>query len=105
MFAVIRIRGHVAVRGEHEDTMRMLGLKRAHTLVLLPETATTRAMIRKVAGFVTWGEVDDSVAAAWGKTKRLKPPVRGLKSIRLPYPKGDVGYRGKDIVKLIERMS
>ncbi len=35
---------------------------------------------------------------------RLSPPSKGLKSIKKPYPKGDLGYRGKEINKLLERM-
>ena len=35
---------------------------------------------------------------------RLTPPSKGLKSAKLPYPKGDLGYRGKEINKLLERM-
>ncbi|MEM5777229.1 MAG: 50S ribosomal protein L30 [Candidatus Aenigmatarchaeota archaeon] len=35
---------------------------------------------------------------------RLNPPKRGFKSKRLPYPKGDLGYRGKDINVLLKRM-
>jgi len=35
---------------------------------------------------------------------RLTPPSKGLKSIKESYPKGDLGYRGKEIKELIERM-
>lgn len=35
---------------------------------------------------------------------RLTPPSKGFKSIKEHYPKGDLGYRGKDINELIERM-
>ncbi len=35
---------------------------------------------------------------------RLSPPKKGLKSIRLQYPKGDLGYRKEKINELIERM-
>jgi large subunit ribosomal protein L30 len=35
---------------------------------------------------------------------RLNPPRKGLKSKRLPFPKGDLGYRGKKINELIRRM-
>jgi len=35
---------------------------------------------------------------------RLSPPTGGLKSIRIPYPKGDLGARGEKINELIERM-
>lgn len=36
---------------------------------------------------------------------RLHPPKGGFrKSIKKPYPNGELGYRGKDINKLIEKM-
>ena len=35
---------------------------------------------------------------------RLTPPSKGLKSIKEGYPKGDLGYRGKEINELLERM-
>lgn len=35
---------------------------------------------------------------------RLTPPSKGFKSVKLTYPKGDLGYRGKEINKLLERM-
>lgn len=35
---------------------------------------------------------------------RLTPPSKGFKSIKEHYPKGDLGYRGREINELIERM-
>ncbi|MEM7825495.1 MAG: 50S ribosomal protein L30 [Candidatus Aenigmatarchaeota archaeon] len=35
---------------------------------------------------------------------RLTPPSKGFKSIKEHYPKGDLGYRGKEINELIKRM-
>jgi large subunit ribosomal protein L30 len=35
---------------------------------------------------------------------RLTPPSKGFKSVKNTYPKGDLGYRGKEINKLLERM-
>jgi len=35
---------------------------------------------------------------------RLSPPSGGFKSVKLPYPRGDCGYRGEAINKLLERM-
>jgi large subunit ribosomal protein L30 len=35
---------------------------------------------------------------------RLTPPSKGFRSIKLAYPKGDLGYRGMNINKLILRM-
>lgn len=37
-------------------------------------------------------------------TIRLTPPSKGFKSVVLTYPKGDLGYRGKEINRLIARM-
>jgi large subunit ribosomal protein L30 len=35
---------------------------------------------------------------------RLTPPSKGFKSIKEHWPKGDLGYRGKEINELIKRM-
>ena len=35
---------------------------------------------------------------------RLTPPSKGFKSVKLHYPRGDLGYRGKEINKLLVRM-
>jgi len=35
---------------------------------------------------------------------RLTPPSKGFKSIKEHYPKGDLGYRGKEINELLEKM-
>lgn len=37
-------------------------------------------------------------------TFRLTPPSKGFKSITEHFPRGDLGYRGKEINGLIERM-
>jgi large subunit ribosomal protein L30 len=35
---------------------------------------------------------------------RLTPASKGLKSVKEHYPKGDLGYRGKEINELLEKM-
>jgi large subunit ribosomal protein L30 len=35
---------------------------------------------------------------------RLSPPSKGLRSVRLHHPRGDLGYRGGKINQLLERM-
>jgi len=35
---------------------------------------------------------------------RLTPPSKGLKNVKEFYPKGDLGYRGKEINELLKRM-
>lgn len=35
---------------------------------------------------------------------RLTPPTKGFRSVNQGYPRGDLGYRGKEINELVERM-
>ncbi|MEM5793856.1 MAG: 50S ribosomal protein L30 [Candidatus Aenigmatarchaeota archaeon] len=35
---------------------------------------------------------------------RLTPPSKGFKSVKEHFPKGDLGYRGKEINELLKRM-
>ena len=35
---------------------------------------------------------------------RLTPPSKGLRSLKLRFPRGDCGYRGKEINELLQRM-
>lgn len=106
MIVVVRLRGHVGMRQEMEDTLRLLGLPSANSAVALPRTERNLGMVRKVEGFVAWGELDETLGKkfAAGATMRLKPPRKGLRAINRRYPEGDLGYRGAAIGKLIERM-
>lgn len=106
---VVRIRGTVGLNREIESTLRMLGLKKPNSVVVLPDKAEIKGMIKKVENFVAWGEVSEDIVNKLkekGETKvfHLKPPVKGYKSVKHRWPKGDSGYRGRDIEKLIERM-
>jgi large subunit ribosomal protein L30 len=106
MLAVIRLRGDIGVRRGFSETMKMLGLKRIHTLAVLPRTDAVIGMIKRVEGFVTWGELSPELEKemAGKKTVHLKPPKGGIRAKKKPYPKGDLGYRGKEINDLIKRM-
>lgn len=109
MIAAVRIRGTVNVRRDLRDTMKMLGLKKVNSVALLPETESMKGMVKKIDNFVAWGEISDELANKLKqkndkKVFHLKPPVKGYKSVKHRWPKGDLGYRGKDIEKLIERM-
>lgn len=104
MLAVIRLRGSVGVKHDIENTLKMLGLKRKHAMAILPRTDALLGMIRKAENLVTWGELDDELLGKLPKKARLKPPPKGFKNIKKPYPKGDLGYRGKEINELIKRM-
>ena len=106
MLAVIRLRGDIGVRKDFSDTMKMLGLKRIHAMAVLPRTDAVIGMIKRVEGFVTWGELSPELEKEMvgKKTVFLKPPKSGLRAKKKAYPKGDLGYRGKEINELIKRM-
>jgi large subunit ribosomal protein L30 len=140
MYAAIRIRGSVGVRGDIEQTLKYLRLNRVNHCVLIKKDGKADGMLRKVSGFITWGEINpevlDDLVAKRGRLHgdvrldakaakeaaehilkhktvkdmkikpvfRLSPPKKGLRTIKLPFPKGDAGYRGDKINKLLERM-
>src|SRR3972149_4505561 len=106
MLAAVRLRGHIKMRRGHDDTLKMLGLKKVNTLVLLPDNQTIKGMLKNTADFIAWGELskelEQSMAAK--KTHQMKPPKKGFRSIKRHYPKGDLGYRGAAINDLIKKM-
>jgi ribosomal protein L30/L7E len=106
MLCAIRLRGSIKVRKDIKDTMDILGLKKVNTLVVLDDIPIVTGMIKKVENFVTWGNISDETMKNIGNQKivRLKCPKGGLKSVKMRYPKGDLGYRGDSMNKLIERM-
>lgn len=58
MIAAIRVRGTVNVRGEIEDTMKMLHLTRANHCSLVREDPSYLGMLRKVKDYITYGPID-----------------------------------------------
>jgi len=69
--------------------------------------------LKKVTGFNTFEEFADALLSCKVKLKqfealfpffRLRPPSKGLKSIKEHWPKGDLGYRGKEINEFLKRM-
>jgi ribosomal protein L30/L7E len=110
---VIRLRGTVGVGKALEDTMNMLGLKRRYSAALLEATPVTIGMVRKIENFTAWGEAVPEIISALEKrlskhgiaySGGLKPPAGGLKSVKLNWPKGDLGHRGAAINELAKRM-
>lgn len=69
--------------------------------------------LKEITNFKSFDEFADSLIKGKIKLKdlkkikpvfRLNPPKKGFKSIRLGYPKGDLGFRKDGIDKLLERM-
>ena len=106
MYAVVRLRGSIKISKEAKDTMNMMRLNRVNTLSILPDDAVSIGMIKKVNDFVAWGTVSDDVLQKVGNKKgiRLKSPRGGLKSVKVHYPKGSIGYNGDAINVLIRKM-
>ncbi|UCD02761.1 MAG: uL30 family ribosomal protein [Candidatus Aenigmatarchaeota archaeon] len=111
-FAVIMLKGTVKVNREVVDTLKRLRLSSINSCVIVPADDTHRGMLKSIAEYVTWGEVNKETlkrlrskrGGADSKVFRLSPPSGGLKAVRLNYPRGDVGYRGADINQLLMRM-
>ncbi len=113
--AIIRVRGRVGVREDIENTLRRLKLTKPNHLVIYKDDPVIRGMIKKVKDYVTWGEVSDKFIETIEKyaTKedenlyRLQPPRKGWgrRGIKYTYAQGGaLGYMGRDIESLIERM-
>lgn len=62
-YAVVRIRGHVTMRPQIKDTLAFLRLHRTNHCVLLPKSASVEGMLRRAKDYITWGEVDPTMAA------------------------------------------
>jgi large subunit ribosomal protein L30 len=70
-------------------------------------------VLKEAAGFDSFEKFADALMEGKIKLKdfekikpvfRLTPPSKGFKSVKEHYPAGDLGYRGKEINELIERM-
>jgi large subunit ribosomal protein L30 len=139
---VVRVRGHAKIQWRTVETMTRMKLTRVNHCVVLPMSATTDGMLKRVKDLLARmlfqrGEVlggnrltDSYVkenskftsilsfakALEAGEAKisdvkglkpvvRLPPPRHGYESTRRAYvDRGSLGYRGKDMEKLVDRM-
>ena len=131
LYAVVMLKGTVKINKEVVDTLKRFRLSSSNSCVVVPADSMYRGMLKKVSEYVTWGELDENVLERMlslrggadkkkaksaaskafkekrleeGRGFRLSPPSGGLKAVRLNYPKGDVGYRGAEINRLLMRM-
>ena len=58
MYALVRVRGNVNVRGSIEDTLKMLRLHRVNHCVILSESPQNLGMVQKVKDYVAYGIID-----------------------------------------------
>lgn len=88
--AVIRIRGDFRIRGDKQETLRLLKLHHNHHAVLIPDTPSYRGMLHNVDHLVAWGEINPSTLATL-----LEKRARGNGGRRLTeeYVKSSLGYK------------
>lgn len=116
--AAIRIRGMIGPRKPVKDTMNMLGLKKRHTCVILPQTDAVLGMLKKIQNYVMWGEVSDDIVALLEEKRGSKAvknefkqvyfltsPKKGYrKGLKVPTSQGGVLGHSSSIGELITRM-
>lgn len=70
------------------------------------------SMLKQITGY-NYEELADALFSGRAKIKdfnllepafKLTPPSKGFKNVKEHYPKGDLGYRGKEINELLKRM-
>ena len=59
MICIIRIKGEVGIRWDHEETLSRLRLKRKYACVVLEPSEKNLGMIKKIKDFVAYGEISD----------------------------------------------
>lgn len=79
------------------DTLERLVAKRGR---LPGDKRIDPKQAKEIVQKITKGEKDTTIK----KVFRLSPPKKGFKSIRIAFPRGDLGYRGDKINALLERM-
>ena len=133
LVAVVRIRGRVNVRGYITETLKRLNLKRVSNCTIIKATDSYMGMLNKCSNYVAYGEIDPETLGKLLENRakkqipfkskevfeskydseefkellpfRLHPPTHGYKSTKLGFAQGgSLGYMGKDINKLLNRM-
>jgi len=118
--AIIRIRGQIGIKKSIKDTMEMLRIYRKNYCTVVDKTSSFVGMTKKIKDYCTYGEIDSETYKLLvekrgekngkGELKRffsLSPPRQGFerKGVKVSYTKGGaLGYRGKEINKLIKKM-
>ena len=110
VLAVIRVRGVQGVRWKASQTMIQLRLTRRNHLVLVTDSPVVHGMLKECKDYITWGEASEEILSKlkgkFGEQKvyRLSPARKGFSSLKMPFPKGALGYRGEKINDLAARM-
>ncbi|MFP4423704.1 MAG: uL30 family ribosomal protein [Candidatus Woesearchaeota archaeon] len=107
--AVILVRSIINIRPDVKETLTKLKLLRKNSCVIIPDTPSTRGMLRVIKDYVTWGILDEETETALKKKGDrfipLHPPRKGYGGIKVPFARGGaLGDRKEKINDLIKRM-
>jgi large subunit ribosomal protein L30 len=85
--------------------------------VIIENNKSNIGTLKKINDFITYGEIDEKVLSKLKEKKApisesesklvyaLPNPVKGFRAVKRGYNEGgDLGYRGKDINELMERI-
>lgn len=84
-----------------------------HRLRMSGDERLNEAKLKELTGYGSFEELAKALIENRAKLKdfqhlrpvlKLRPPSKGFKSTRLPWPKGDLGYRGRAINELLRKM-
>ncbi len=87
--AVIQIRGLINTPKEIKDTLKMLNLTRANHCVILDDRPNYIGMLKKVAPWVTWGEINEETMV---KLLKKRGRLVGNKRLTDEYVKENTKY-------------
>lgn len=118
--AVILIRGAIRAGRGVKDTLNSLKLRQKNACVVVDDSPSSRAMLKKVKDFVTYGEVSDDVLKVLQEKRGRKDKDGKLSNLFLLHPPrggferkgikrsfylgGALGYRREKIDDLLRRM-
>lgn len=101
LLAIIRLRGRVDVPPDVDYTLKLLRLHRKFSAALYPDSLPgIQGMLRKVQGWVTWGEVSKEVLV---ELLRKRGRVPGNEPLTDEYVREKLGLRG-GIEELAEKL-
>jgi large subunit ribosomal protein L30 len=130
IIAAVRVRGRVNVRSDINETLDRLRLRRVNNCVIIKMNDSYSGMINACHDYIAFGEPDEETIKRLVKKAgidispsdiiqgkydqkalkaalpiRLHPPRHGYKSTKLSFKRGgSLGYMGKEINNLIQRM-
>ncbi len=113
--AVILLRGTIKAEGGVKETLKLLGLQKKNSCVVLDNNPVNMGMIKKCKDYITYGEINnetlEELKKKRGREKQkyyaLHPPRGGFEraGTKKSYSeKGSLGNRGEKINDLIKKM-